>query len=113
MDIFGFVSLCGALAFAEIGLRFTEMGGFYKIFAKAYHPSIGFSINILMLISNAASVGVVALIGADYISDFLYGGPSVNLFNIIVAILSVLLFFCSKPVWITIVKPYSEFYDVA
>ncbi|KUG10609.1 MULTISPECIES: APC family permease [Weeksellaceae] len=90
---FGFVSLCGALAFAEIGLRFTEMGGFYKIFAKAYHPSIGFSINILMLISNAASVGVVALIGADYISDFLYGGPSVNLFNIIVAILSVLLFF--------------------
>jgi APA family basic amino acid/polyamine antiporter len=89
----GFVALCGALTYAEIGLRLPAMGGYYKIFSFCYHPSIGFTINALILISNAASLAVVALIGADYISDLLYGKPSGSLFNTLVAVFCVGIFF--------------------
>lgn len=89
----GFIALCGALTYAEIGQRLPAMGGYYKIFSYCYHPSIGFTVNALILISNAASLAVVALIGADYVSDLLYGHPGGILFNALVAIISVGLFF--------------------
>ncbi len=89
----GLIALCGALTYAEIGLRLPAMGGYYKIFAQCYHPSIGFSVNAIILISNAASLGVVALIGADYVSDLLYGKPSGVIFNSMVAIAAVAVFF--------------------
>ena len=41
--------------------------GYYRIFSYAYHPSIGFAVNCIILISNAASLAGVALIGAEYI----------------------------------------------
>lgn len=67
----GLVSLCGALTFAEIGARYPTTGGFYKVFSYCYHPAIAFMINWVLVISNAASVAAVALIGADYIRPFL------------------------------------------
>jgi len=67
----GLVSLCGALTFAEIGARFPVTGGFYKVFSYCYHPAIAFMINWVLVISNAASVAAVALIGSDYIRPFL------------------------------------------
>jgi len=63
----GIVALCGALTYAEIGSRYPVTGGYYKIFAKAYHPSIAFAINCLILVSNAASLSGVALIGSGYL----------------------------------------------
>ncbi|MBI1781091.1 MAG: amino acid permease, partial [Sphingobacteriales bacterium] len=45
----GIVALCGALTYAEIGSRYPITGGYYKVFAKAYHPSIAFAINCLIL----------------------------------------------------------------
>ncbi len=66
----GIVSLCGALTFAEIGARFPATGGFYKVFSYCYHPAVAFMINWVLVISNAASVAAVALIGADYIRPF-------------------------------------------
>lgn len=63
----GLVALCGALTYAEIGSRYPATGGYYKIFAEAYHPSIAFAINCLILVSNAASLSGVALIGSGYI----------------------------------------------
>src|SRR6187455_1992141 len=63
----GIVALCGALTYAEIGSRYPVTGGYYKVFAKAYHPSIAFAINCLILVSNAASLSAVALIGSGYI----------------------------------------------
>lgn len=63
----GLVALCGALTYAEIGSRYPITGGYYKVFAKAYHPSIAFAINCLILVSNAASVSGVALIGSGYL----------------------------------------------
>lgn len=89
----GIISLFGALTYAEIGQRLPAIGGYYKIFAHCYHPSIGFTVNILILISNAASMGVITLIGADYVSDLLYGRPSGTLFNVLVASASILSFY--------------------
>ena len=89
----GAIALLGALTYAEIGQRLPVMGGYYKVFAHCYHPAVGFTINILILISNAASLAVVALIGADYVSDLLFGHPSSIFFNVCVASLSVGLFY--------------------
>lgn len=63
----GLVALCGALTYAEIGSRYPVTGGYYKVFAKAYHPSVAFAINCVILVSNAASLSGVALIGSGYI----------------------------------------------
>lgn len=68
----GFIALCGALTYAEIGSRFPVTGGYYKIFAECYHPSIAFAINCIILISNAASMAGVALIGSEYITSVIF-----------------------------------------
>ena len=64
----GVVALCGALTYAEIGSRYPVTGGYYKVFSYAYHPSIAFAVNCIILISNAASLSGVALIGSGYIT---------------------------------------------
>ncbi|MBM3413325.1 MAG: APC family permease [Bacteroidetes bacterium] len=89
----GLIALCGALTYAEIGKRLPAMGGYYKVFAECYHPAIGFSVNTIILISNAASLAIVTLIGADYVSDLLYGKPSGTFFNTGVAIAAVGIFY--------------------
>jgi len=89
----GLIAFCGALTYAEIGLRLPAIGGYYKVFAECYHPAVGFTVNAIILISNAASLGVVALIGADYVSDLLFGRPSGIVFNTTIAITAVGLFF--------------------
>jgi len=93
----GFVALCGALTYAEIGSRLPVMGGYYKIFSYGYHPSIAFAINCIILISNAASLAGVSLIGAEYISGVLF--PSVTDFGelqvreIAISLFSIILFY--------------------
>ncbi|CAN5263735.1 serine/threonine exchanger [soil metagenome] len=67
----GLIALCGSLTFAEIGSRLPVTGGYYKIFSFAYHPSIAFSVNCVILVSNAASVAGVALVGAEYITGIM------------------------------------------
>ncbi|MDB5127574.1 APC family permease [Mucilaginibacter sp.] len=67
----GVVTLCGALTFAEIGARYPTTGGFYKVFSYCYHPAFAFMINWVLVISNAASVAAVALLGAEYINPIL------------------------------------------
>jgi basic amino acid/polyamine antiporter, APA family len=64
----GLVAFCGALTYAEIGSRYPVTGGYYKIFSYCYHPALGFMINCIILVSNAASTSAVALIGAEYIT---------------------------------------------
>ena len=64
----GLVALCGALTYAEIGSRLPVTGGYYKVFSYAYHPSIAFAINCVILVSNAASLAAVALVGGEYIT---------------------------------------------
>lgn len=64
----GLMALCGALTYAEIGSRLPVIGGYYKIFSYAYHPSIAFAVNCLILVSNAASLAAVSLVGGEYIT---------------------------------------------
>lgn len=65
----GIMALTGALTFAEIGSRLPVSGGYFRIFSQCYHPAFAFMLNGTILISNAASVAGVALIGAEYICD--------------------------------------------
>ena len=90
----GLVSLCGALTFAEIGARFPATGGFYKVFSYCYHPAFAFMINWVLVISNAASVAAVALIGSDYMRPFLLPASLQNdLGTKIITITSVLVLY--------------------
>lgn len=70
----GLLSICGGLVFAEIGSRYPVTGGYYAIFSYAYHPSIAFGINCVILVSNAASVAGVALIGSEYLLELFHPG---------------------------------------
>lgn len=90
----GLIALCGALTYAEIGSRYPVTGGYYKVFSYAYHPSIAFAVNCIILISNAASLAGVALIGAEYIIKvILPDAPNAQNVQIVIAISSILLFY--------------------
>ena len=102
----GLVALCGALTYAEIGSRLPVIGGYYKIFSYAYHPSIAFAINCIILVSNAASLAAVALVGGEYITGLLIpasqdaewikiaaNGSYVQTIHIIIAITAIVLFY--------------------
>jgi len=88
----GFVALCGALTYAEIGSRNPVTGGYYKVFAQAYHPSIAFAINCLILVSNAASLSGVALIGSGYILK-LFPGHWTDIDKALLSTLAIILFY--------------------
>jgi APA family basic amino acid/polyamine antiporter len=89
----GLVALCGALTYAEIGSRYPVTGGYYKVFSYSYHPSFAFAVNCIILVSNAGSTAAVALIGAEYIGSFFYGGPAPAIFKQMVTILAVVIFY--------------------
>jgi APA family basic amino acid/polyamine antiporter len=89
----GLIALCGALTYAEIGSRYPVTGGYYKVFSYAYHPSIAFALNCSILISNAASVSGVALIGAGYISKVFLGGQVTDLIKVAIAMSAVFIFY--------------------
>ncbi len=89
----GLVAFCGALTYAEIGSRFPVTGGYYKVFSYSYHPSIAFSINCIILISNAASLSGVALIGSEYITPLIFGPGPHNLGQPLIAIAAIIVFY--------------------
>src|SRR5579863_3296494 len=90
----GLVALCGALTYAEIGSRYPVTGGYYKIFSYGYHPSLAFAINCIILVSNAGSIAVVGVIGAEYIGYFFYGNqPTPELFRQLVTTGAVTVFY--------------------
>jgi len=89
----GLVAICGALTYAEIGSRYPVTGGYYKVFSYAYHPSLAFAINCIILISNAASLSGVALIGSEYICPLLFEAGKVEAFKPFVAMSAIILFY--------------------
>ena len=89
----GLIALCGALTYAEIGSRFPVTGGYYKVFAECYHPSIAFAINCIILISNAASLAGVALIGSEYISQAILGTTASDSTKAAIAMGAIALFY--------------------
>lgn len=89
----GLIALCGALTYAEIGSRFPITGGYYKVFAECYHPSIAFAINCIILISNAASMSGVALIGSEYISQVIFNTEVSNMTRSLIAMVPIVIFY--------------------
>src|SRR5215213_864300 len=89
----GLIALCGALTYAEIGSRFPITGGYYKVFAECYHPSIAFSINCIILISNAASMSGVALVGSEYISQVIFKGEVSDTTRAFIAMVPIIVFY--------------------
>jgi APA family basic amino acid/polyamine antiporter len=89
----GFVAFCGALTYAEIGSRFPVTGGYYKIFSYAYHPSIAFAINCIILISNAASLSGVALIGSGYITKLFPGIAWTDIDKALISCVAIIIFY--------------------
>jgi APA family basic amino acid/polyamine antiporter len=89
----GLIALCGALTYAEIGSRFPVTGGYYKVFAECYHPSVAFAINCIILISNAASLAGVALIGSEYISQAMLGTAAADSTKALIAMGAIALFY--------------------
>jgi len=89
----GLVAFCGALTYAEIGSRYPVTGGYYKIFSYAYHPSIAFAINCIILISNAASLSGVALIGAEYIAPILFSSGATDFVKALIAMAAIIIFY--------------------
>jgi basic amino acid/polyamine antiporter, APA family len=88
----GLVALCGALTYAEIGSRYPVTGGYYKVFAKAYHPSVAFAINCVILVSNAASLSGVALIGSGYILK-LFPGQWTDMHKALISCIAIIIFY--------------------
>jgi len=62
-------------------------GAYYSIFAKAYSPTLAFAINIIILVSNAASIAGVAIIGAEYVMPYAMGLSSTVLASIFIILL--------------------------
>lgn len=89
----GLIALCGALTYAEIGSRYPVTGGYYKVFSYAFHPSIAFALNCSILISNAASISGVALIGAGYITKVLIGPEAANWIKVVIAMTAIFIFY--------------------
>jgi APA family basic amino acid/polyamine antiporter len=102
----GLVALCGALTFAEIGSRLPVMGGYYKVFSYAYHPSIAFAVNCLILVSHASTLAGISLIGGEYITGVFIpelkdpeylkaaaNAQSIQTLRIIIAISAIIIFY--------------------
>ena len=87
----GIIALCGALTYAEIGSRYPVTGGYYRVFSYAYHPSLAFALNCSILLSNAASIGAVALIGSSYILPVIFPAATPQMTQV-VAIMAILIF---------------------
>ena len=87
----GLIALCGALTYAEIGSRYPVTG--YKLFSYAYHPSIAFAINCIILISNAASLSGVALIGSGYITKLFPGIAWTDIDKALISCPAIIIFY--------------------
>ena len=89
----GLIAICGALTYAEIGSRFPATGGYYRIFAECYHPSVAFAINCIILISNAASLAGVALIGSEYFVQAFFAHQADDFTKALIAMGAVIVFY--------------------
>ncbi len=67
----GVISLIGALTFAEIGSRHPRAGGYYRVVADCYHPTLAFMLNWSQTLMQGAGAAGVAFIGADYLMPVL------------------------------------------
>jgi APA family basic amino acid/polyamine antiporter len=63
----GIVALVGALVFAEIGSRHPRAGGYYRVVADCYDPTLAFMLNWAQTLMQGAGAAGAAFIGADFL----------------------------------------------
>ena len=78
-------------------IKVTGDGGYYKVFSYAYHPSIAFAINCIILVSNAASGAAVALVGSEYITGVILPGEKdlnyIQNVHTVIALAAIVIFY--------------------
>lgn len=67
----GIAAMIGALTFAEIGSRHPRAGGYYRVIADCYGPTLAFMLNWSQTLLQGAGAAGVAFIGADYLMPVL------------------------------------------
>ena len=71
----GVISLCGALALAELAAAYPASGGVFVYLQEAYGPLIAFLFGWTYLVLGPASVGAIALVFAEYFGTLLSLSP--------------------------------------
>ena len=61
----GFIAMCGAFVFAELGTVIPKAGGQYAFFREAFHPVVGFlhGWSLLLIIQSGATAAVAVACG--------------------------------------------------
>ncbi len=72
----GLVSICGALAYAELGTMFPRSSGEYNLLTRAFHPAIGFMAGwVSATVGFAAPVALAAMAFGEYGRAVIPGAP--------------------------------------
>jgi basic amino acid/polyamine antiporter, APA family len=70
----GFVALCGAISYAELGAAFPRSGGEYNFLSRIYHPAAGFVSGwISTTVGFAAPTALAAMTFAAYFTSSVFG----------------------------------------
>jgi APA family basic amino acid/polyamine antiporter len=78
----GFLSLCGALCYAELAVALPRLGGEYNFLSRIYHPSLGFMAGwISSTVGFPAPIALTAIAFAQYLQG-LVPFPSPVLFSL-------------------------------
>jgi APA family basic amino acid/polyamine antiporter len=71
----GVISLCGALALAELGAAMPASGGVFVYLREAYGPLLAFLFGWTELFLGPASLGAISLVFAEYLGSLLSLSP--------------------------------------
>lgn len=86
----GLVALCGALSYAELGVRFPHSGGEYVYLGRLYRPLVGFLGGwVSMTVGFAAPIALAALAFGRYLSATLPLPPLVGSMLVLMVVATV------------------------
>ncbi len=72
----GFISLCGAFAYSELGVMFPRSGGEYNFLSRIYHPAMGFLAGwVSLTVGFSAPVAAAAMAFGKYFSSSVHLQP--------------------------------------
>jgi len=87
----GLVALCGALTYAELGIRMPRSGGEYHYLSRLFHPAVGFLAGwISLVVGFSAPVAAVAVAFSRYLGSVFEALPVIPVALLVVLIFSLL-----------------------
>jgi basic amino acid/polyamine antiporter, APA family len=81
----GFLSLCGALCYAELAVALPRLGGEYNFLSRIYHPALGFMAGwISSTVGFPAPIALAAIAFAQYLQRLIpFGSPVLFSFTVL------------------------------